>query len=145
MMNPTLLRLVAVLEKVLATYVQALIGLVVASGALDISTGTALAVAALPAAFTALLAALPGLPDGLAFYTDLVLRAGRTWLAVFLGLLAANPTFDLSASTWTSAATAALPAALAVVKARLAARVGDPETAALLPAHLDTSSPLAVV
>lgn len=44
-------------------------------------------------------------------------------------------------SFWAKAGVAAIPAALAVVKGRLARFTGSPQTAALLPAEADTPQP----
>lgn len=131
---------VFLLEKVLATYVQAFAGLLLAGPALDLSAAQSASIAALPAAITVIANGLPLVPSGLPFYVDLLLRTVRTYVAVFLGLLVAVPVFRLDIGIAAAAATGALPAALAVLKAALAQRIGDPGTAAVLPRHRDVSS-----
>jgi hypothetical protein len=71
------------------------------------------------------------------YLLDLAERVASTYAVGFLGLLLANG-FDLTnLGAVKAAAIAAVPAALSVVKGVLAAFIGDPKTAALLPA--DTS------
>lgn len=67
------------------------------------------------------------------FLLDLAERTGATYAFALLGLLLADG-FDLtSVGALKSAAVAAIPAALSVLKGFLAATVGDPNSAALLP------------
>jgi hypothetical protein len=132
-------QILGLIEKVVATYVQALIALLVAAPALDFSLPTveAAAIAAIPAGLTVIANGLPGIPVGLPFYVDLGLRAARTFAASFLGFLIAVPVFSLDEAILTGAVVGAIPAVLSVVKSALASRVGTPGTAALLPAGSD--------
>lgn len=131
---------VFLLEKVLATYVQAFIGFLPAGPVLNLSALELAAVSALPAAITVVANGLPLVPSGLPFYVDLLLRTLRTYVAAFLGLLVAVPVFQIDVGIAVAAASGALPAALAVLKAALARRIGDAGTAAVLPRHRDVSS-----
>jgi hypothetical protein len=71
------------------------------------------------------------------YLLDLAERTGATYLVTFLGLLTTNG-FDLTdLSAVKAALVAAVPAALTVVKGSLAAFVGEPLTAALLPRDRD--------
>lgn len=124
-------------EKTASTYVQAFITALLIGSAIDVSTGQAAALAAIPAALTIVMNGLPGVPVGLPFYVDLTFRVLRTYVAGFLGFLVAMPTFRLSYSILQAAAAGALPAALAILKGGLASQVGDPASAALLPASVD--------
>lgn len=124
-------------EKVLATWVQVFVTGLLAATALDISTAQAAAIAAIPAALTVVANGLPVVPVGLPFYVDLVLRTVRTYVVAFLGFLVAVPVFSLDYSIGLAAAAAAGPAALAVLKAGLASKVGNADSAALLPTNLD--------
>lgn len=122
-------------EKTILTYVQSFIALLVVNATnstYNYSTATAAAVAAIPAALTVVANGLPVVAEGLPFYTDLVARTIRTYVAAFLGLLVAVPTFTLDVSSFQAAAIAAIPAALAVIKALVAKRIGDPTTASLV-------------
>lgn len=131
---------VVLLEKVIATYVQSFIGLLFLGDTLDVSTSQAAAISSIPAALTVLANGLPVIPVGLPFYVDLTLRTIRTYVVAFLGLLVALPTFELDYSIGLAAAGGALPAALAVLKGGLASKVGRTDSAALLPASLDSGS-----
>lgn len=130
----------ALLEKTLATYLQAFLGLLVVGSALDASTVQVAAIAAIPAALTVVANGLPAVPGGMPFYLDLALRTARTYVAAFLGLLLAMPVFSLDGSIALAALSGAIPAALAVVKAGLAKRVGNHGTAAMLPDRLDAAA-----
>jgi hypothetical protein len=132
-------QLLGLVEKTLATYVQALIALLIAAPTLDFSLPTveAAAIAAIPAGLTIIANGLPGIPVGLPFYTDLLLRAVRTFAASFLGFLIAVPVFSLDEAVLTAAAVGAIPTVLSVIKSALAKRVGADDTAALLPASSD--------
>jgi hypothetical protein len=72
------------------------------------------------------------------FLIDLGERTGATYLEAFLGLLLAGGITSLSAAQ--SAAVAAIPAGLAVVKGALGAFLGRADTAALLPTAADPAS-----
>lgn len=129
--------LVVLFEKVASTYVQAFIALLVVHDVIGAGVAQTAAIAAVPAALTAFVNALPAVPLGMPFYVDLVLRVVRTYLASFVGLLVAMPVFHLNLTATVAAASAALPSALAVLKGGLAAKVGNTATAALVPAKFD--------
>lgn len=130
--NP-LLPLLGLAEKAAWTYFQALIALTLVTGtALSFSTQTA--VAALPAALTVLANGLPVTIDGLTYAQDIAFRIVRSFAAGFLGYLLAIPVFTLDASVLQGAKTAGVIAALVVLKGYIAKMIGDPATAATLPA-----------
>lgn len=64
---------------------------------------------------------------------DAAERVAATYLQAFFGLLIAG-TFTINIGAVHAAAVAALPAGLSALKAVWATRVGDPSSAALLPA-----------
>lgn len=127
---------VNLLERVLATYLEAFLGLLLAGPTLNLSTAQAAAIATIPAGLAVLSNSLTTLaiPTNLPFFVDMLARAGKTAVQTFLGYLLAAPIFALERSLLTAAAAAVLPAALAVVKAAVASRVGQRGTAALVPA-----------
>lgn len=130
-------QLATLAEKVVWTYVQALIALLLVGGGLSADgLTTDLAIAALPAALTVVANGIPMVPAGLPFAVDLVFRVLRSAAATFLGFLLAVPTFNLDVSTLRAAGTAALVAVLVVVKGAAASKIGDPATPATLPASL---------
>jgi hypothetical protein len=126
-------------EKVIATYVQTLIGLYLldVNDTLNTSTPQALAIAAIPAAITVISASLPIVPDGLPYYLALLGNVARTFVQAFLGYLVAQPIFHLDPSVGRAAVFASIPACLAVLKGAIAAKVGNPDTPNLLPATVD--------
>lgn len=132
------------LEKVVATYVQSFLGLVILdlNDTLSTSTPTALAIAALPAALTVISASMPNVGADLPYLVQLVLNTARTFVQGFLGFLLAQQVFTLDVSIGQAAAFAALPAALAVLKGGLARYVGRHDTPALLPTELDPAKHL---
>lgn len=130
----------SLVEKTLTTYVQAFIALLIIAPAINISVLTAAAVASIPAGLTVIANGLPSVGAGLPFYTDLVLRTVRTYVVTVIGLLVAVPVFALDISNAKAAVVGAIPAALAVLKAGLARKVGDTNTAALLPAKYDVAA-----
>jgi len=132
--------IVSLLEKVIATFVQAFVAGLIVGPAIDISTAQAAALAAIPAGLTVVANGLPLVPVGLPFYVDLLLRTIRTFASSFLGFLIALPVFSLDYGVLQAAVAASIPAVLTVVKSGLASKVGDHETAALLPARLDLQS-----
>lgn len=69
------------------------------------------------------------------FLIDLSERTVATYLEVFIGLLIASAFFDgvVDLSVVQSAAVAALPAGLAVVKGALSRYLGDPDSASAAP------------
>jgi hypothetical protein len=74
------------------------------------------------------------------FLLDVVERTVATYATTFLGLLLASG-FDLtSLGALKAAAIAAIPAALTVIKGVLAGFVGDPTSAAMLPAAASSPS-----
>lgn len=75
-----------------------------------------------------------------AYWADLAERAATTYVCTFIGLVLTGGGHWHSMSHLQSAAVAALPATLATVKGLLARRVGDPNSAALLPAQKGESS-----
>lgn len=68
------------------------------------------------------------------YVVDLIERVASTYATAFIGLLLASGMDLTDLSSLKAAAIAALPAALAVIKGLLARFVGDPGTAAILPA-----------
>lgn len=124
-------------EKVLSTYIQAFITVLIVGPTINVSTAQAAAIAAIPAALTVVANGLPVVPIGLPFYVDLVLRIVRTYVVSFLGYLIAIPTFALDRSILQAAAAGALPAALSLLKGGLASKVGRTDSAALLPLSMD--------
>lgn len=129
--------LASLAEKVALTYLQALASLLLLADQLGATTAQAAAIASIPAALTALVNGLPAVPVGLPWALDALLRTIRTYAVSFVGLLIAAPVFSLDLSLASAAAAGALPAALAVLKAAVASRIGNTATAALLPASLD--------
>jgi hypothetical protein len=125
--------ILALLEKVLATYVQTFITVLLAGGPMGTSAAQAAAIAAIPAALTVVANGLPEVPGGLPFYVDLTFRTVRTYVVTFLGFVIAVPVFSLDYSIALAASTAAFTACLAVIKGALASKVGNPDSAALLP------------
>ena len=131
--------LITLLEKVISTFLEVFVTGLLAADALGASTAEAAAIAAIPAALTVVANGIPLVPAGLPFYVDMLFRTVRTYAVAFLGFAAAVPVFSLDYSIAVAASTAALPAALAVAKGLLASKVGKPDTAALLPANVDTT------
>lgn len=127
-------------EKVIWTYIQALIVLLTAGNGLTISFSTTLAIAALPAAFTVLANGIPQVSAGLPFAVDLTFRVLRTGAVAFLGYLTAIPVFSLDYSVLYAASLAAATAVLAVVKGAAADRLGQLGTAALMPASMEPTA-----
>lgn len=68
-----------------------------------------------------------------AWILDTLERTVATYVQAFVGLVVASPVLDLNLSTLRALAVAALPAALAVVKAALASRVRAISPASLAP------------
>lgn len=131
--------LIVLAEKVVSTYVQAFLSLLIVHDTIGADLAQTAAIAAVPTALTAFINALPAVPVGLPFWIDLVLRVVRTYLATFVGLLLAMPVLHLNFTILVATLTSALPAALAVLKGGIAAKVGNTATAALLPAKLDVA------
>lgn len=131
----------ALAEKALSTYVQMFLALLAAGGTLNLSTGRAAAIAAIPAALTVVANGVPVVANNLPFLVDIGLRTVRTFVVTFLGFLVAEPVFRLDRSVLTAAQIAAITAAMAVVKGAVAGRTGRQGSAALLPASLDPVAP----
>ena len=129
-------------EKTISTFVQVFITAFVASDTIGADTAQAAALAGIAAGGSALLGALPVVPDGLPFYTDLFFRVVRTYgvAAGTLFFAANNSNFELSVSAAQAALLAAIPAALTVAKGLVAARFGATNSAALLPSQVDPAS-----
>lgn len=66
---------------------------------------------------------------------DTAERTAATYLQALIGLLVAGWADAIDVSTLRAASVAAIPAGLAVLKAALARRVGDPDTAGLTAAR----------
>ncbi len=116
-------------EKTAATYLQAFIALLLvdAEGPLHLDTAQSAAIAAIPAALTALVAWFPTTVTG-PYWVSLIGNVARTFAATFVAYIAAVPVFTLDKSLLTAAATAALAAALAAAKGLLATKVNSPDT-----------------
>ncbi len=131
---------VTLAEKVFWTYVQAVLALIIVGTKFDLSAWTIAAVAAIPAALTVVANGTPGIPQGLPWVEDTFFRAVRTYVVSFAGFLVALPVFGLDYSVLAAASTAAIPAALAVVKSAIAGHFGELGTPALLPAEFDVTA-----
>lgn len=141
-------RLADVAERTAATFVQAFVAALMLGGAYDLSAaqaaGLAGAIAAIAVIKNALSAFLlargadPTARTGVAYAVDLVERTAATYVEAFAGALVLHGTLSLTIAQ--SAAYAGIPAALAVLKGGLARFVGDPASAALLPASKDPSA-----
>jgi len=70
-------------------------------------------------------------------FTDMLERTVSTYIQGFLGLLLADTAGMFSVGVLEAAALAAVPAALAVVKAWLGSYIGNPLSAAWLKARYD--------
>ncbi|TQE33076.1 hypothetical protein [Streptomyces ipomoeae] len=78
---------------------------------------------------------------GIKALADIAERAVLTYVEAFLGLLLASGTTDIvDLSTLQSAAVAAIPAGLAVVKGAIGTLLGRTGTASWLPAKSDPAS-----
>lgn len=126
-------------EKIVMTYVQSFLGLLILDlqDTLSVTTPTKLAIAALPAAITVISATIPQVSNALPYYTQVILNAARTFVQGFLGFLLAQQVFVLDVSIGKAAWFAALPAALSVLKSGIARGVGSRQTANLLPIEQD--------
>lgn len=131
---------ISLVEKVIATYVEAFVAALLLGSVIDVSTAQAAALAAIPAGLTVISSGMPLVPVGLPFYVDLGLRTIRTYAVSFIGFLVALPVFALDFGTLQAASAAAIPAALAVIKGALSTKIGNPTTAAALPARLDVAA-----
>lgn len=137
--------LARLLEKAAATWVQAFTVALLGSSffaSLSMSVLAAAAVATIPAGITILAnaAETAAAPSDWPGPAQVIFRLIRTWVAVFLGILAAGSwVVDLAAlrSLGNAAVMAAGAAFLAAVKAELAGYVGNRDSAAFLPARFD--------
>lgn len=134
--------LITLFEKAFSTWLEVAITLVLVRQGADLTVSflTISAVAAIPAGLTVIANGLPGVPLGLPWAADMVLRTIRTYAVTFIGLLVAVPVFSLDLSNAKVAALGAIPAALAVIKAALASKVGNTNSAALVPARFDLAA-----
>ena len=128
--------LLSLLEKAGLTFLQVFVMTLSVGGSLDVSTAQAAIIGGIGAAVTVIANGIPAVVP-LSFWLDLVLRTVRTYVAAFVAYLLALPILDLSYSTLAAASAAALPAVLAVVKGAVASRIGEHDSAALLPAKYD--------
>lgn len=123
----------SLVEKVLATYLQAFAATLVLGGLFDASAVEAAAIAAIPAALTLIANRLPVAIPALPYWVALAYRVGATAAVGFIGYLVAQPIFSVDRSALVAAGGAAGMAALAALKGLLASKVGDPSSPALLP------------
>lgn len=128
-----------IIERAVATYLEAFVSLLMVANVIGLSTATAAAVAAVPAGLTVIktglsrfITLLGPVRTGPGFIADLAERAAATYLEALVAFLAVADTIGVS--TLAAAALAAIPTALAVVKAALARFLGDRESAAAIPA-----------
>lgn len=129
-------------EKALSTFVQVFLTVLLASNSLGADATQAALLAAMAAGGSALTGAIPVVPEGLPFATDVFFRCVRTFCVSFGAIFFATNMnyFDFSVNAAQAAALAAAPTALAVLKGALAKRFGAPESAALLSSRLDPAS-----
>jgi hypothetical protein len=129
-------------EKALSTFVQVFLTVLLASSAIGADAAQVALLAAIAAGGSALVGAIPVVPDGLPFSTDLFLRVVRTFCITSGTLFFAgnNGYFELSIGAAEAATLAAIPAVLAVAKGAIAKRFGAPESAALLSSRVDPAS-----
>jgi hypothetical protein len=110
-------------ERMIATFVAAVIAWLLAAGSLDATWVEALVAATIPPVLVVLSNALPALVyTGPVWWIDALVRVARSFVQGFLGALLAGQ-FVLDVSTLQAAAMAGLLAAAAVVKTLLARRV----------------------
>ncbi len=128
--------LLSLLEKVALTFLQVFVTALMLGDSIDVSTAQAAIIGGVGAAVTVLANGIPAVVQ-LPFWLDLALRTIRTYVAAFVAFLLALPILDLSYSTLAAASAAALPAVLAVVKGAVASKIGEPDSAALLPERYD--------
>lgn len=131
------------LEKIVMTYLEALVIALLGSQffeAADFGILTALAIASIPAAITAVANSMVGAraPESWPPFLLILIRVAQTGVATFAGYLLAIPAFSLDPSIGRAALAAAGTAVLAALKAELASRfVGRRGSPALVPARLD--------
>ncbi|MGW1993370.1 hypothetical protein [Embleya sp. NPDC001921] len=135
------------------TFLQVFLGGLITANSLDLSVAQAAALAAVPAGLSVLLNAVRGWSDnraldqtlrtGTAWFVDLLQRTAATYALAAGGAWMLSGRYDLS--TVQVALYGAIPAALAVIKAAVARRVGDPGSAATLPGSLDPAAPVPVL
>ncbi|MFE5332577.1 hypothetical protein ACFRCG_39985 [Embleya sp. NPDC056575] len=142
--------LAALLERAGWTFLQVFLGGLTTANALDLSVAQTAALAAVPAGLSVLLNAVRGWSDnraldrtvrsGPAWFVDLLQRTAATYALAAGGAWMLSARYDLS--TVQVALYGAIPAALAVIKAAVARRIGDPGSAATLPGALDPAAPV---
>lgn len=131
--NPVIGTFARLAEKAAWTAAQVFVAAWLASGSLGFDLTQQAVASALAAAGTVI---ANGSPASVSpnFGVDLLYRVLRTYAVSFVALWAAAPV--LSTDALSTAAWAALPAALTVIKGVAASRIGA-DTPALLPARLD--------
>jgi len=133
------LLLAPIVEKVLAQFVQAFVVALFGGMAFGWDGVQCATLAGVSAVITLALAAVNSavIPEGASFYTDMTLRVARSAASAFLAFMVMAPMLDVqSGDFWKAAAGAAGVGALTALKAGSARRVGDPDSAALLPTRL---------
>lgn len=130
------------LERATAQYLESFLGFLLVAQTLDLSAVGVAALAAIPAVLSLVKNALLELTGrggpAPSFVVDVVERTAIAYVVSLLGLLIASP--ELSIGVLESAAVAALPAALAVLKGLAAGFLGRRGSAAALPAELDPAA-----
>lgn len=133
-LSAALAPLVVLGEKVLWTYVQAVVALLALGDTLHAGGFTQqLAIAALPAALTVLANGLPQTLADVTFAVDIAYRIARSFAVTFVGILLAVPIFSLEPELLQSALTAGAVAALVVIKGLIAKKIGNSDNAATIP------------
>lgn len=135
---------VPIVEKVLSQFVQAFVVALFGGMAFGWTAIQCAALAGVSAVITLALNSVNSavIPVGMPFYTDLTLRVLRSGASAFLAFMVMAPVLDVqSGDFWKAALGAGAVGAVSALKAQGARQVGDPETAALLPATLDFIQP----
>ena len=128
-------------EKAFWTWVQVFATVVAMSESIDASVAQSALVAAVAAALTVVANGLPSVPTfNLNPGVDVAYRAVRTFAVAFIPILAAIPVLDWNVDLLKGALLMAGPPVFAVLKGYAATKVGNGDTAALLPASLDRRS-----
>lgn len=136
--------LVPITEKVLSQFVQAFVVALFGGMAFGWNALQCAALAGVSAVITLALNTVNSavIPQGMPFYTDLTLRVARSGASAFLAFMVMAPVLDVqSGDFWKAALGAGAVGAVAALKAQGARQVGDPQTAALLPAWGATVAP----
>lgn len=136
--SPMVKNLSVLLEKTGATFVEVFLTAWVAADALSLDTAQAAGVAGITAALTVLANGVEQFKvSSSSAWGDIAARTIRTYVAAFLGFLLATPVLELGVSGLQSAALAAIPAGLTVLKGGFSSLVGNVNSGALLPESLD--------